>query len=159
MKVRVLDPVTAAKETGGCTYEPWGCGENGIVGWWTYTTNPEIAHRIGQVFNGTRDAIFLPTIQKNGDVVSREIVEQLKVRARLLGLKEVSQASGMWVLGNDESIPHELRGTVQSETIWIFWSQNQIDCAALAQLAEEMVTLCNQDSIAYEIAGELNFVG
>jgi hypothetical protein len=158
VKTRVFDPVSAAMQTGGCTYEPYGCGENGIVGWWTYTHDTAVASEIGYAFDGERDAMYLPTLQKDGHPVNREVVEQLKDRARQLGLTEVSQASGMWVLGNDDDIPQELRGTIQSETIWIFWCHEKVNRAALAQLAHDVRELCLQDAVAREEAGELLFV-
>ncbi len=159
MKTRVFDPVSAAMRTGGCTFEPYGCGENGIVGWWTYTPDAEVATEIGHVFSGARDAIYLPTLQKTGSPVDHSVVEDLKARACELGLTEVSQASGMWVLGEDSAIPESMRGTIQSETIWILWSRNEVNRAALAQLAEDVRSLCHQDAVAREEAGELKFVG
>ena len=159
MKTRVFDPVSAAMRTGGCTFEPYGCGENGIVGWWTYTADTEVAMEIGHVFDGVRDAIYLPTLMKTGSPVDHGVVEELKARARALGLKEVSQASGMWVLGDDASIPEALRGTIQSETIWILWTRATVDRAELARLAEDVRSLCHQDAVAREEAGELKFVG
>jgi len=52
VETRVFDPVAAALKTGGCTYETFGCRENGFVGWWTFTPDSALASEIGQVFDG-----------------------------------------------------------------------------------------------------------
>ena len=158
-KVLVHDPIAAAKATGGCTFEPFGCGPNGIVGWWTFTPDPALAVGLGEVFDGARDAIYLPTIRKDGVAVAGDVVENLKARARALGLQKIAQAAGMWVLSDDDSIPAELRGTIQAETIWIYWSREPTDRAALAALAEDVKVLAAQDCVAREEAGELVFTG
>jgi len=103
MKTQVFDPFAAVRETGGCTFEPH-------IGWWTQCESAPQAKELGRPFAGKRDAIYIPTLQKDGRSVSSETIENLKQEARELGLSKTSRASGMWVLSETNE--------VQTETIW-----------------------------------------
>jgi len=143
MKYLAKAPLEAALRAGGCTLEP-------EIGWWTYST--EELSEIGEKFKGGRDALYIPTLQKTGEPVATEHVQRLREHAKSLGFSNETPASGMWVLSET--------GEVQIEYIWILWG---IGIASkvrknLASLAEEIKILTNQDAVAYELGGRLNFV-
>lgn len=142
MKTRTHDPFVAVRETGGCTFEP-------AIGWWTQCETADQATALGTSFTGVRDAIYIPTLQKDGKPVARELIEQLKSDAEGLGLTDVTRASGMWVLSHN--------GEVQSETIWIFSTTDGVDRQKLAQLAIKIECEAVQDCVAREEDGELKF--
>lgn len=143
MKYLVSAPLEAALKAGGCTLEP-------ELGWWTYTSDP--MPDLGEEKEDVRDALYIPTLQKTGVPVDTEHVRQLRDHARELGFSNETPASGMWVLSET--------GEVQIEYVWIIWVRRAADevRATLQQLASEIKVLTNQDSVAYEVAGELNFV-
>lgn len=144
MKTRTHDPFVAVRETGGCTFEP-------AIGWWTQCEIADQATALGTSFTGVRDAIYIPTLQKDGRPVSRELIEQLKREAETLGLKNITRASGMWVLSHT--------GEVQSETVWIFSTSTTdgVNSQKLAQLAIKIEREAFQDCVAREESGELRF--
>ena len=144
MKAKVHDPMIAAKETGGVTFEP-------ATSWWTQCASTEQAERLGTPFADSRDAIYIPTVQKNGEAVSRETVSELKAAARRLGLIEITRAAGAWVLTST--------GEIQTETVWIASAPHGASAITprLAGLASHIRTAANQDCVAYEVAGELRF--
>ncbi len=146
MKIRVRDPKEAAAITGGCTFEP-------AIGWWTYTDQPEEHGRLGRLFEGERDALYIPTLQKNGQPVAEEAIARFKVRAKELGFGEISGASGMWILSDT--------GEAQVEYIWICWASQVSDetRSQMAALAEEIKAATNQDCVAWENGGQLFFTG
>ncbi len=144
MKTRVSDPKVAALAAGGCTFEP-------EIGWWTYTTDPALAEVLGKPFEGCRDAIYIPTIQKSGDPVDADVVEVIKRRARQLGLHHLACAQGMWILSET--------GEAQVEVVWIAWASSCERRNQLSALAQFIKTATNQDCVAWEVAGELNFTG
>ena len=63
MKYLAKSPLEAALRAGGCTLEP-------EIGWWTYST--EELSELGEKFNGGRDALYIPTLQKTGEPVATE---------------------------------------------------------------------------------------
>ena len=140
MKFRVSNPVVAAAKTGGCTFEP-------EIGWWTCSTEPVE----GKKFEGVRDALYIPTLQKTGSRVSEATIEQIKKQAREMGFEHLSCARGMWVLSET--------GEPQVEVIWIAWAKQVSEAVRqqLAALANYIKQACNQDCVAWEQAGELNF--
>jgi hypothetical protein len=142
MKTRVFDPFAAVAESGGCTFEP-------ELGWWTQVPSAEQAGELGMPFPGQRDAIYIPTLQKNGEPVSEEVVANLKERAEKLGLTHITRAAGMWVLSET--------GEVQSETIWIAYGDRASSHDDLAEFAAHIRVAANQDCVAREVAGELFF--
>ena len=151
-KFSPADPIAAAKEFGGVTFEPRMSVCPGRLGWWTYTPGRDTVPALVP-----RCAVYLPTIQKNGTPVSTGTVSELKARAAGLGLRIFSQACGMWTLGDDPSIPAELRGTIQAETIWIACGEDAVPEGELRALAEEIRKRCNQDCVAYEVTGHVGF--
>jgi len=146
MKYSVYAPLEAALRAGGCTLEP-------EVGWWTYSA--EEIPEIGEIFEGNegkRDALYIPTLQKTGEPVATEHVQRLRKQAKSLGFSNETPASGMWILSET--------GEVQIEYIWILWGKGIASKVRknLAGLAEEIKTTTNQDAVAYELNGQLNFV-
>ena len=143
MKYSATAPLEAALRAGGCTLEP-------EIGWWTYSADslPEI----GPKFKDGRDALYIPTLQKTGEPVATEHVQSLREHAKNLGFSNETPASGMWVLSET--------GEVQIEYIWILWGNGLTSKVRknLASLAEEIKVLTNQDAVAYELGGQLNFV-
>jgi len=142
MKTRVFDPFAAVRETGGCTFEP-------DVGWWTQCESAPQADKLGRPFVGKRDAIYIPTLQKNGHPVASEIVESLKKEARELGLDKTTRASGMWILSETNQ--------VQAETIWVLFTEQSINKTRLKNLAVKIEHIANQDCVAREENGQLEF--
>lgn len=143
MKYSATSPLEAALRAGGCTLEP-------EIGWWTYSADsiPEI----GKEFKDLRDALYIPTLQKTGEPVATEHVQGLRTRAKSLGFINETPASGMWVLSET--------GEVQIEYVWILWGNGLTSKVrkSLSSLAEEIKILTNQDAVAYELGGRLNFV-
>jgi hypothetical protein len=144
MKTRVNDPLVAAATTGGCSFEP-------AIGWWTYTTDPAQAKELGHQFEDGRDALYIPTIQKNGVPVDTEVIEKIKARARQLGLNNFACARGMWILSTT--------GEAQVEVIWIAWATSCELRDLLPALAKEIRSATNQDCVAWEEGGTLKFTG
>lgn len=143
MKTRVFDPFAAVHESGGCTFEPES-------GWWTQLDSERDARRLGTPFADSRDALYIPTLQKDGTPVAHAVVETLKARSRSLGLVKEICAAGMWVLSGT--------GEVQTETIWIFAGKCR-NRNALHALAYAVRQLATQDCVAWEEQGCLNFTG
>jgi len=142
MKTQVFDPFTAVRETGGCTFEP-------DLGWWTQCKSASQAKKLGRPFTGKRDAIYIPTLQKDGHPVSFETIESLKEEARELGLGKTTRASGMWVLSETNE--------VQAETIWVLFTEQSVNRAQLKNLAVKIERVANQDCVAREEDGQLQF--
>lgn len=142
MKTRVFDPFSAVRESGGCTFEP-------EIGWWTQVQSSNTAEKLGVPFAGQRDAIYIPTIQKSGEPVAEATVLALKERAQNIGMTNIIRATGMWVLSTT--------GEVQSETIWIAYGNQATSQENLAKLASDIQSEANQDCVAFEQSGVLNF--
>ncbi len=134
----------AVTAMGGATFEP-------ATNWWSQAS--EASHqKFGNPFRSVRDAIYIPTLQKNGQPVAEEVVSSLKIQAAALGLTSITQAAGMWVLSETNE--------VQAETIWICYSQDPVAAEkrpALKALASTIKVLANQDDVAWEELGRLNF--
>ncbi len=147
MKIRVFDPMRAADMMGGCTIEPH-------IGWWTYAPDEKVheAAELGVVFDDRRCALYIPTLQKNGEPVPEEAIETLKAKAKELGFVNVSPASGMWILSET--------GEAQIEYIWIMWTESVSEevRAQLPELAKWICQYTNQDCVAYELDGHMMFV-
>jgi hypothetical protein len=142
VKYRVSNPIPAAAITGGCTFEP-------EIGWWTCSTQPIE----GKNFEGNRDALYIPTLQKTGSRVSESAIENLKKQAQELGFNNLACARGMWILSTT--------GEPQIEVIWIAWTKSVTANVReqLPTLASHIKTICNQDAVAWEQNGELCFTG
>lgn len=143
MKIETYNPnpFATVKVCGGSTFEP-------TVGWWAQVGEESQIH-LGIPFASKRDAIYIPTIQKNGEAVDEGMVTYLKSRAVELGLTTLTQASGMWVLS--------ATGEVQTETVWIAYADHSVKSEALAELAQTIKNAANQDAVAWEENGELKF--
>ena len=143
MKYNATDPLAAALATGGCTLDP-------ERGWWTFSTTPR--PEVGGEFTEERDAVYIPTLQKNGVPVATEHVQSLRNHARALGFNNEMPASGMWILSET--------GEAQIEYVWILWAKRVgVEVRqTLPALGEEIKNLTNQDSVAYELGGELKFI-
>ncbi len=154
------DPIAVARMFGGVTFEipPRDSASNlsghDKIGWWTYSNGSSLARS-----RDPRHAVYIPTIQKDGIPVSSSLINELKAEAAALGLSNLSQACGVWILGDDPSIPEHLRGTAQSETIWIAWGSphSTVSAAQLEALAAKVRDRAVQDCVAYEISGHLGF--
>ncbi len=139
MKVKLFDPFAALSVAGGATFEPH-------LGFWSQVDSLDGIE--GEVFEDTRDAIYIPTVQKTGSPVPESVVQWMKSQAQELGLCDIHRAAGMWILSDT--------GEVQSETIWIAEGQ----CSLKEQLpifAVQIRNLANQDCVAWEQNGELFF--
>ncbi|MFA5644327.1 MAG: hypothetical protein WC928_02250 [Patescibacteria group bacterium] len=144
MKILLNNPFVAVEAMGGATFEPG-------LGWWSQASEKD-HQQLGNPFCSERDAIYIPTLQKNGQPVAEEVVHSLKTQASALGLTSLTQAAGMWVLSET--------GEVQTETIWIAFSSIPIVAEkrpALRALAETTKILANQDEVAREENGRLLF--
>lgn len=141
MKILCNNPFEAVKATGGATFEPG-------IGWWTQAETKDDS--VGRSFEDLRDAIYIPTLQKTGEPVATATIELLKTQARKIGLHTLTIAAGMWILSTT--------GEVQSETIWIAYGEQVDGQSQLAELASAIKTQANQDAVAWEQGGVLNFV-
>ncbi len=142
MKTQVFDPFATVRETGGCTFESH-------LGWWTQCESALQASELGRPFVGKRDAIYIPTLQKDGHPVASETIESLKKEARELGLDKTTRASGMRVLSETNE--------VQAETIWVLFAEQSVDKAQLKNLAVKIECVAVQDCVAREEDGHLQF--
>ncbi len=142
MKRLVFDPFVSVRETGGCTFEP-------DMGWWTQISGPT-QERFGRALNDSRDALYIPTLQKTGEPVDVAIVEFFKQQAAKIGLLDLVCASGMWVLSTT--------GDVQTETIWIARGKCG-DLDRMRELTYNIKIFANQDCVAWEENGEMQFTG
>ncbi|MSU56209.1 MAG: hypothetical protein EXS51_02790 [Candidatus Taylorbacteria bacterium] len=133
-------PHEVAKISGGVTFEP-------EIGWWTQSEDLSV-HQSGVAFEDERDAAYIPTLQKTGTPVSKEVVTEAKRRAVELGLDHITCASGMWILSET--------GEPQVETIWIAHGRLS-DRSGLKKLASYIRQEANQDCVAWEEGGKLNF--
>ena len=138
----VADPVIAAAETGGATYEP-------AKGWWTYVTNPTTALEFGNAIADARNALYIPTKQKDGTPVDPKLILQLAQDASIkLGLENITSALGIW-------ISHET-GEPQIEHIWILHGPPAE--GHFEELRKAAMWICNatkQESVCLETGGEL----
>ena len=133
-------PHEVARLSGGVTFEP-------ETGWWTQSDNSEV-HQLGEAFADNRDAAYIPTLQKTGTPVSKEVVVEAKRRAIELGLDRITCASGLWILSET--------GEPQAETIWIAYGHLS-DRSGLKSLASYIRQEANQDCVAWEEGGKLQF--
>lgn len=143
MKYKINNPLEAALRAGGCTLEP-------EIGWWTYSTD----HFSGleEKISNNRDALYIPTLQKNGLPVDSGQINCLQNMLKSMGFSHKTPATGMWVLSETNE--------VQIEYIWILWSNKVSDETRdnIASLAEKIKEETNQDSVAYELDGCLFFI-
>ena len=133
-------PHEIAKISGGVTFEP-------ETGWWTQSDDCKV-HQSGIAFEDDRDAAYIPTLQKSGVPVPSEVVAEAKRRATELGLDRITCASGMWILSET--------GEPQVETIWIAYGRLS-DRTGLKKLASYIRQEANQDCVAWEEGGKLQF--
>lgn len=143
VKCLVKDPLHAAEIAGGVTFEKGR-------GWWTFTKDARVARQLGGVVEEPRSALYIPTLRKNGEPVDLELIEQLQEEiAHTFGLRELTSASGVWILSET--------GEPQLEYIWIAHGMGSQDPQELRAFAEHIRQVTNQDSVAYEVDGELRF--
>jgi hypothetical protein len=121
------------------------------MGWWTQAESREEAEKIGSPFSKTRDAIYIPTMRKNGEPIEKGTVEKYKDFAVSLGLDQTTRATGIWILSET--------GEPQVETIWIAYGDSiEGHGALLSKVATQLKDDADQDSVAYELSGLLNFI-
>ncbi|MFC1787728.1 hypothetical protein ACFLZY_00715 [Patescibacteria group bacterium] len=79
------------------------------------------------------------------------LVDELKTRAIKTGLHNWVHARGLWLLES---------GVVQIESVLIGWADrlNHEQRRQLPKLAELVKHLANQEAVAWEVEGVLNFV-
>jgi|GEM_PF-2465724 len=145
MKVKVDDPFEATAKYGGCT------GEYPIAWWSSTNSGIESNNGQGQPFEDLRNALYIPTLQKDGQPVPKEVIDGFIADAKNLGLNCVNIAMGMWELTGS--------GRVQIEKIWIASDLAlSADKDAIRCLAINIKSRVNQDGVTYEIGGTLYFV-
>ena len=126
-----------------------------LGGWVTFTPDAEIGQSLGVAIHNRRDAIYLPTIQKDDKPVDLDTVNQLRAAAIKCRLSEQQPCSGAWILSADCGARS---GQAQVEFIWRFAGDpGEVRPTELEKLAVRIAHNCNQDRVAFEVDGVLNF--
>lgn len=142
MKIICSDPAAAARVTGGVTWEQG-------IGWWTQV--PAVASLPGMPLLQRRDAIYVPSLQKTGGRICERVRQQIIDSVRDAGLSNISQAVGGWLLSGS--------GSLQTEAVTILYAPpGRVQKNLIGMLVALVHQLANQDAVAYEVDGVLNFV-
>jgi hypothetical protein len=144
VKCVLSDPLAQVGRVGGATF---------VDGrWYSFTRDARTAEAFGNIIEESGDAVFIPTLQKDGAPVPPAIIEDLKMEAKTrLGLTEIRSGLGIWILSET--------GEPQLEYVWIASSETsqRSDPTALRAFAQRVQVLTNQDSVAIEVGGQLEF--
>ena len=124
---------------------PFFIDEEGI-GPWLSTSDKNLLAR-GKIAMSTRDAVHIPSLEKNGDQIRTEVINMLCRQAESIGLTEIGVATGYWTLTET--------GKLQSEPVLITYSNCGLAPGKLRLLASEIARVANQDAIAIEISGKV----
>lgn len=116
------------------------------MGIWLFSDRDDLPASLPRVTT-TRDAIHLPSVDKNGTLLSEELVNDFLAGAWAIGLVQVHRARGYWTLSET--------GELQDEDVRIAFSAMPVDPAALRALADKVLLRGNQDAVAFEIAGQV----
>ena len=124
---------------------PFFIDEQGI-GAWLSTDNERLLAK-GKVILSTRNAIHIPSLEKNGRQISAALIETLSQQALDIGLDNIHTATGYWTLSET--------GELQTEQVLIAFTEEAIDPEKLRQLAAAIVYTANQDAVAIEVSGRV----
>ena len=114
------------------------------VGPWLSTDNPDLL-ATGLVLKSARDAIHIPSLEKNGAAIDPAIIKQFCLKAAKIGLDQIRSATGYWTL--------QTTGELQSEKVLIAFSERGVKYNPLRNLASEVIRVTNQDAVAIEVSG------
>lgn len=119
------------------------------MGIWLSTDRGDLPVSLRRV-TVARDAIHLPSVDKDGAPIAASLAEAFLAEARATGLVHLHQARGYWTLSGT--------GELQAESVRIAFNPAPVDRAALAKLAASVLERGNQDAVAYEIDGTVRVV-
>jgi len=122
---------------------PFFIDEQGVGAW--LSTDDERLLAKGKVILSTRNAIHIPSLEKNGRQIPTALVETLSQQAQSLGLDKIHTATGYWTLSET--------GEMQTEQVLIAFTEKGIDPEKLRLLATKIVHTANQDAVAIEVSG------
>ena len=124
---------------------PFFIDEEGI-GPWLSSSNQDL-YSLGTVITTSRNAIHIPSLEQNGDVIPASIIMNLCQHAVSIGLTRLVNATGYWTL--------ESSGLLQTESVKIAFSEDAIDPNLIRSLAGEIILRVNQEAVAIEINGRV----
>ena len=124
---------------------PFFIDEQG-VGIWLSTDDERLLAK-GKVILSTRNAIHIPSLEKNGRQIPVALIETLSQQAQSIGLDNVHMATGYWTLSETSEM--------QSEQVLIAFTEEAIDPEKLRRLAVEIIHAANQDAVAIEVSGRV----
>lgn len=124
---------------------PFFIDEEG-VGVWLSTDNPTLIAGM-TVITTHRDAIHLPSVEKNGLPLAPGLVAEFVRRAKAIGLTDLRPARGYWTLSET--------GELQAEEVLIACSDRPVGHAHLLELARFILAAGNQDAVAWEEGGQV----
>ena len=116
------------------------------IGPWLSTTQPELLDT-GPVLMSSRDAIHIPSLEKNGAAIDPVTIHRFRVKAAKIGLDHIRRATGYWTLSTS--------GELQSEKVLIAYSDQGVKYDLLRDLASEIIRHTNQDAVAIEVSGRV----
>lgn len=140
-QIRILFPSIAAAQA----RTPFFIDEEG-VGVWLSTDDPALLDGM-TVIHTSRDAIHLPSVQKNGTPLAPSLIAEFVSRAKAIGLTDFRKARGYWTLSET--------GELQAEEVLIACSNQPVGHTQLLQLAYFILAAGNQDAVAWEEAGQV----
>lgn len=124
---------------------PFFIDEQGI-GAWLSTDDQRLLEK-GKVILSTRNAIHIPSLEKNGRQIPAVLIETLSQQAQSIGLDKTHTATGYWTLSET--------GERQTEQVLIAFTEEAVDPEKLRRLAAEIVRAANQDAVAIEVSGRV----
>lgn len=140
-QTRILFPsIAAAQER-----TPFFIDEEG-VGVWLSTDDPALLDGIA-VIHTSRDALHLPSVEKNGRPLAPGLIAEFISRAKAIGLTDLRPARGYWTLSET--------GELQAEEVLIACSNRPVGHTQLLELAHFILAVGNQDAVAWEEAGQV----
>ena len=124
---------------------PFFIDEQSIGAW--LSTDAEHLLAKGKVILSTRNAIHIPSLEKNGRQITPALIETLSQQAQSIGMDNVHTATGYWTLSET--------GEMQKEQVLIAFTEEAVDPEKLRQLATEIIRAANQDAVAIEVSGRV----
>lgn len=119
------------------------------VGIWLSSDRTDLPAHLPVVLSD-RDALHLPTVDRVGQALPESLIASFQHAAQEIGLTGTHPARGYWTLSGS--------GELQVERVWIAFSPEPVDPAALFRLAREVLVRGNQDAVACEIRGTVQVI-
>jgi len=116
------------------------------VGIWLSTDDERLLAK-GKLVKSARNAIHIPSLEKNGRQIQAEVIADFCRQAEMLGLNKISRATGYWTLSET--------GVLQAERVIIAYTEKRVSVEKLRRLASEIIRVANQEAVAIEISGQI----